>query len=42
MYVKNLKNPTNQEFLGVSYTYRVSQKTWEFGDEFDIVFLNNS
>ena len=22
--------------------YRVSQKIWEFSDEFDIVFLNNS
>ena len=22
--------------------YRVSQKTWEFSDEFDIVFSNNS
>ena len=24
------------------YIYRMSQKTWEFSDEFDIVFLNNS
>ena len=28
--------------LKFSNHYRVSQKTWEFSDEFDIVFLNNS
>ena len=25
-----------------TFRYRVSQKTWEFSDEFDIVFSNNS
>ena len=35
---KNYQTHREQIFL----TYRVSQKTWEFSDEFDIVFLNNS
>ena len=27
--------------LKVKWKYRVSQKTWEFSDEFDIVFVMN-
>jgi len=40
---KKLKN--NFEFFfcfGYFLAYRVSQRTWEFSDEFDIVFMNNS
>ena len=29
-------------YIIILYKYRVSQKTWEFSDEFDIVFMNNS
>ena len=38
VYYQEEKCPDN--FIKV--TYRVSQKTWEFSDEFDIVFSNNS
>ena len=27
--------------FNLTLTYRVSQKTWEFSDEFDIVFVMN-
>ena len=41
-----LKVPLIKSFLakngGFYPKYRVSQKTWEFSDEFDIVFLNKS
>ena len=33
-----VNNKNNKSTLSV---YRVSQKTWEFSDEFDIVFVMN-
>ena len=37
-----LEKPVALERVMATITYRVSEKTWEFSDEFDIVFLNNS
>ncbi len=34
-------NPKVLLYKVVQLNYRVSQLTWEFRDEFDIVFLNN-
>ena len=35
-------NPEEFVHNTAQFNYRVSQKTWEFSDEFDIVFMNNS
>jgi len=41
-FILRLKALTYIMFRSRFFKYRMSQKTWEFSDEFDVVFLNNS